>query len=74
MDTSKWSTFEVPSIIGGYKKIIQGSDTMFIIDNNDELWALGNNDDNKLGLTQTQLLEYTERELIKLNVNSKKSV
>lgn len=39
MDTSKWSTFEVPSIIGGYKKIIQGSDTMFIIDNNDELWA-----------------------------------
>ena len=72
VDTSKWSTFEVPSIIGGYKKIIQGSDTMFIIDNNDELWAWGNNDDNKLGLTQTQLLEYTEREPVKLNVNSKK--
>ena len=58
--------------ISGYKKVIQGYGTLYIIDNNNELWAIGDNTGNKLGLTIDEQTQYTGRESVKLNVGGKK--
>ena len=65
-----WTKVSVPSSIGSYKKVILGYNTIFVIDNNDNVWAWGDNDDNKLGLTAEQTKEYTGREPVKLNVKT----
>jgi len=72
ISNSNWTTFSIPSEVGSYKKIIRGSNTCYVIDSNDDLWAWGNNSYNKLGLTAEQQKEYTGREPIKLNVDNKK--
>ena len=70
--SNKWTELTIPEEIGEYKQIISGSNTMYVIDQNDYLWAWGNNSENKLGLTQEQQVEYTGRDAIKLNVDGKK--
>ena len=72
INASEWKEYKVPSIIGEYKTIIPGFDTMYIIDKDDYLWAIGNNSHNKLGLTLEEQMDYTTREAIKLNVDGKK--
>ena len=72
IDPSKFTEFTIPSEVSNYKKIITGHSTVYFIDSQDYLWALGNNDGNKLGLTQEQKIEFTEREIVKLNINNKK--
>ena len=71
-----WCEFEVPTEIPGATieniTIIPGSSTMYIIDENKNLWAWGSNSYNKLGLTQEQQVEYTGREIIKLDIDGKK--
>lgn len=68
----KWSELNIPNVIPGNKGMFVGSNVIYVIDNNDDLWAWGNNDYNKLGLTQEQNIEYTGREPVKLNVNGQK--
>ena len=63
-----WTNLEVPSEIGSYKKVIIGVNTIFVIDNNDELWAWGGNDYNKLGLNNEAMKEYTGRDAVKLSI------
>jgi len=70
--SDKWAEITIPNEIGGYKNVTIGSGTIYVIDNNDELWAWGSNSSNKLGLTQEQQIEYTGRDAIKLNVANKK--
>ena len=72
IDPSKFTEFTIPSEVSNYKKIITGHSTVYFIDSQDYLWALGNNDGNKLGLTKEQKIEFTEREIVKLNINNKK--
>ena len=72
IDSEKFLEFSIPKEIGEYKKIIQGNQTMYVIDINDNLWAWGKNEYNKLGLTKEQQNEYTGREVIKVDVNGKK--
>ncbi len=67
-----WRELNVPSEIGKYKKIIPGSNCVYVIDNNDELWAWGSNYSNKFGLTHDQQIEFTGRDAIKLNIDGKK--
>ena len=71
-DTKVWQNFTIPENIGGYKKLYQGSNTFYVIDNDDYLWAWGSNESNKLGLTQEQQVDYTGREAVKLDVDGKK--
>ncbi len=74
VDDTKYQKFKLPSEITSSKKIITGEfGTIYIIDDSGNLWALGSNDSNKLGLTQTQLEEYTGREPIKLNILGEKA-
>ena len=40
-DTKVWQNFTIPENIGGYKKLYQGSNTFYVIDNDDYLWAWG---------------------------------
>ena len=72
----KWNTFTVPKTIPGYDtreyEIYPGYKTVYVIDKNNDLWAWGDNSNNKLGLTQEQQIEYTGREPVKLNVDGKK--
>lgn len=49
-----------------------GFNNMFVIDENKELWAWGNNSYNKLGLSKQEQQEYTTVQAIKLNVNGNK--
>ena len=72
IDPAVWRTLNVPAEIGSYKQVIPGAGCYFVIDNNDELWALGNNEYNKFGLTEDQQIEFTGRDPIKLNVGGKK--
>ena len=72
INPAKFSEFSIPSEVSNYKKIITGHSTVYFIDNQNYLWALGNNDGNKLGLTQEQQIEFTGRNIVKLNVNNKK--
>jgi alpha-tubulin suppressor-like RCC1 family protein/competence protein ComGC len=72
IDVSTWQEFTVPSVIPSPKKVIPGTNTIYVIDGNDELWAWGSNNNNKLGLTDIQQVSYTGREPIKLNVDGKK--
>jgi len=68
--------FVVPQNIPGATenniKIFPGYGTMFVIDKEGYLWAWGNNSDNKLGLSADNILEYTGRTPMKLNVDGKK--
>jgi len=70
--SNKWIEITVPPEIGNYKKIVSGQNCIYVIDDNDDLWAWGNNSDNKFGLTQEQLVEYTGREPVKINLYGKK--
>ena len=45
---------------------------MYIIDEEDYLWAIGNNGYNKLGLTLEEQMDYTTRQAVKLNIDGKK--
>ncbi len=74
IDSSKFSEFTVPSNLSSYKKLFIGAGTMYVIDSNDDLWAWGNNANNKLGLNYNELIEYTERDLVKLNVANGKKI
>ena len=69
----EWQKWNVPSEVGEYKKIIISPICMFFIDKNDDLWAYGSNSkENLLGLTAEQLVDYTGREAVKINLNGKK--
>ena len=72
IDVSTWQEFTVPSIIPSPKKVIPRYGTIYVIDGNDELWAWGNNNNNKLGLTDIQQVSYTGRDPIKLSVGGKR--
>ena len=72
INASEWKEYKVPSIIGNYKTIIPGYNTMYIIDEEDYLWAIGDNGYNKLGLTLEEQMDYTTRQAVKLNVDGKK--
>ena len=71
LDTYKFTEWSVnksfPSI-SSYKKIIQGYNIIYVIDNNDNLWAVGDNDYNRLGLTEDEQNEYTGRVGVKLTI------
>ena len=54
------------------KRLFHGANCIYVIDSNDELWAWGVNSSNRFGLTQEQQVEYTGRDVIKLNVDNKK--
>lgn len=73
IDSALFQELKIPEEIPSVKKIIPGeSGTIYVIDNDGELWAWGNNNSNKLALTEEQQASYTEREAIKLNVDNKK--
>jgi len=69
-----WKEFNVPSEIGSYKKIVMGaSGALYFIDSNDDLWVFGNNSaNNKFGLTDEQIKEYTGRDPMKVDLGGKK--
>ncbi|MEG1008302.1 MAG: hypothetical protein RSF67_00515 [Clostridia bacterium] len=69
LDTKKFKEFIIPEVISKYKKIIPTYNNIYVIDNNDELWALGDNKNNKFCLNDNQLKSYTKRSAIKLNIN-----
>ena len=74
IENNKWKEFTIPSDIPGdnsNRKILPGYDSMFIIDQNEELWAWGINKNNKFGLDKENQIEYTEAKATKLNVNNK---
>ncbi len=68
----KWTKLTIPSVIPGYNtdniQVVMGSDTIYVIDSNKDLWAWGDNGYNKLGLNDYQLKEYTGMEATKLNI------
>ena len=68
IDSTVFQKLKLPSEIKSSKKIITGNKTIYVIDNNGDLWAWGDNSSNKLGLTSEQQIEYTGREAIKLNL------
>ena len=77
IDHTVWQEFVVPSEIPGSNdlssiQLIPANGTMFVIDSNNELWAWGNNNSNKLGLTHAEQIDYTGLEAKKLNVAGKK--
>ena len=72
INASKFSEFTIPAEVKDCKKIITGANTVFFIDKDDYLWALGSNTSNKLGLTSEQQVEYTGRDVVKLNIDNKK--
>ena len=45
---------------------------MFFIDNNNDLWVVGANATNKLGLTAEQRESYTERTPVKIELGNEK--
>ena len=69
-DVNSWKNFTIPSTAGSIKKIYYGRNTVYVINSNDELWAYGENGNNKLGLDVEQQKEFTGRELIKISVKS----
>lgn len=69
IDSTVFKELTIPEEIPSCKKLIPGStDTIYVIDNKDNLWAWGNNNSNKLGLTQKQQNSYTGREPVQINV------
>ena len=68
IDDTVYQKFTIPSEIPSVSKIIHGSGTMYVIDNDGNLWAWGTNNYNKLGLTQEQQVIYTGREPVQINV------
>lgn len=71
-----WQEFKVPENIPGSQTgnvtLVPGSGTMYIIDSEKYLWAWGSNNYNKLGLTDTQKVEYTGLVPTKLDIDGKK--
>jgi len=71
IDSLLYKELTLPSSIN-VSKIICGNSTIYYIDDKSDLYAIGVNSYNKLGLTQDQQIEYTGRELTKINVDNKK--
>lgn len=68
-----WNDLSLPENLKNYKRIYPAeSENVYLIDSEDNLWAIGANSYNQFGLTKEQQIEYTGREWIKLNVNGKK--
>ncbi len=63
-----WNKLSISSELDKYKKIFLARLAIFMIDQNDEVWAYGNNSNDKLGLTSEQKKEFTGREPIKLDL------
>ncbi|MBO5398169.1 MAG: hypothetical protein J6A36_04495 [Clostridia bacterium] len=70
LDVNNWTNFTIPSTAGNVKKIYYGRNTVYVINSNDELWAYGTNDNNKLGLNVEQQKEFTGRDLIQISIKS----
>ncbi|MCX4302817.1 MAG: hypothetical protein OSJ66_02210 [Clostridia bacterium] len=74
IDSTIFQELTIPTEIPSCKKIINtSSSTLYVIDNNDDLWAWGNNSNNKLGLESDELINFTGREAVKLNLKGKKA-
>ncbi len=76
MDTTKWQSRSIPSEIPGSStndvQIIVGSGNVFAIDNQGYLWAWGGNASNVMGLKNDELIEFSQYQVKKLNVDGKK--
>lgn len=76
LNSAKWLTSNVPSIIPGADannvEIIVGYQTIFVIDQNNDLWAWGKNTRNIMGLDDEKLNEYSSLVPQKLSVDGKK--
>ena len=77
LNSYKWAELTIPSQIPGYNdidksKIAIGGNTIYVIDESEDLWAWGDNSYNKLGLSPEQIENYTGLEAVKLNVDGKK--
>ena len=74
INSNVFQELKLPSQIPNPKKIIQGNnETLYVLDENDNLWAFGKNDYNKLGLSQEKQEVYTGYEPVKLDLNGKKA-
>ncbi len=74
IDSTVFQELTIPDEIPSCKKIIDtASSTLYVIDNNDDLWAWGNNNSNKLGLEGEALINFTGREAVKLDLKGKKA-
>ena len=71
-----WNEITIPSEIPGSStseaELISAGETIYVIDKNKDLWAWGDNSNNKLGLTQSRSIEYTGRETVKIDLFGKK--
>ncbi len=71
-----WKDIKLPNNIPGSSsndvKIYPGYGTIFVVDSNKDLWAWGLNDNNVLGLSKEEQVEYNGRDIIKLNLFGKK--
>ena len=77
LNSFKWTNLKIPSEIPGSEdrtklKVVMGTETIYVVDKNKELWAWGDNSFNKLGLSDRELQEYTGREAVKLNLTNLK--
>ena len=73
IDATVWQEFKFPSNIGTIKKTVCGkANDLYFIDQNDDLWVYGTNNNNKFGLTAEQQIEYTGREAVKVDLNGDK--
>ncbi len=67
-----WNELQKPNNIGTIVKTIVCTSNIFYINDKDEVYVIGDNTSNKLGLNEEQMKEYTTREAIKLDLKGMK--
>ena len=73
IDSTVFQELELPAEIPNPKKVIQGEkECLYFVDGLDRLWAIGNNNNNKFGLNETEQQNYSGYEAVRLNVDGKK--